>query len=225
MSSDLQGSGTATASGRGLMPPYVVLRNFLDEETVTGLLEHALSRQSDFTPTRVVANSVNPEVRVSTGLRNLGGYRQLLKTRILGLVPELIARLQVTPFETPKLETELVAHGDGAFYKRHVDTQTARYDDVNQIRVLSGVYYFHAEPKAFSGGALRLYAIGGKPEEDFVDVEPARNSLLIFPSWAPHEVMPVSCPSGRFVDSRFAINCWVLRGKPQHEAGRETARS
>jgi SM-20-related protein len=79
--------------------------------------------------------------------------------------------------------------------------------------VLSGVYYFHAEPKAFTGGALRLYAIGGQGER-YVDIEPTHNSLLMFPSWAPHEVMPVRCPSRRFVDSRFAINCWVHRAKP-----------
>ena len=112
----------------------------------------------------------------------------------------------------PKLELQLVAHHDGAFYKRHIDTQTA--SDRKNIRVLSGVYYFHAEPKPFSGGALRLYAIGGDDATDFVDIEPQRNSLLVFPSWAPHEVRTVSCPSKQFSDSRFAINCWIHRIMP-----------
>ncbi len=107
-----------------------------------------------------------------------------------------------------------MAHGDGAFYKRRIDTLTDRYGDLDRIRVLSGVYYFNAEPKAFSGGALRLYAIGGKPDENFVNVEPLNNWLLVFPSWAPHEVMPISCPSRRFVDSRFAVNCWICRAAP-----------
>ena len=77
------------------------------------------------------------------------------------------------------------------------------------IRVLSGVYYYNAEPKAFSGGALRLYAIGDADKAPYVDIEPAGNSLLVFPSWAPHEVMPVSCPSKRFADSRFTVTCMV----------------
>ena len=213
---DLQQGGEESRAPRVIMPPYVVLRDFLDEATVAGLLEYALSRQADFAPTRLDSMTVNPAVRVSTGLRELGGYRDILKTKILGLVPRLISQLQVTPFEKPKLETELVAHGDGAFYKRHIDTQTAHYEHVNQIRVLSGVYYFHAEPKAFTGGALRLYAFGGKSSQDFVNIEPVHNNLLVFPSWAPHEVMPVSCPSKKFVDSRFAINCWVRRRK--HDA-------
>jgi len=198
---------------RAIMPPYLVLRDFLDEADVAGLLDYAQARQADFAPTRLGSKAVNPAIRVSTGLGELGGYRRILKTKIFGLLPSLIAQLRVTPFENPRLETELVAHGDGAFYKRHIDTRTNRDDDLDHIRVLSGVYYFHAEPKGFSGGALRLHAIGSKDGENFVDIEPIRNGLLVFPSWAPHEVMPVSCPSKRFVDSRFAINCWVHRQK------------
>jgi Rps23 Pro-64 3,4-dihydroxylase Tpa1-like proline 4-hydroxylase len=52
---------------------------------------------------------------------------------------------------------------------------------------------------------------GGKVSGAFVDIEPANDTLVFFPSWYPHEVLPVSCPSGRFEDSRFAINCWVHR--------------
>lgn len=198
-------------ASRVLMPPYLVLRAFLDEATVGGLLAFALSKQCGFISTQTMGKTRDPSTRVSTSLRELGDYRPLFKSKILGLMSELVARLQVTPFEACGVETELVAHGDGAFYKRHTDTQTAKYDEVDRIRVLSGVYYFNAEPKAFAGGSLRLYAIGGKPGENFVDVEPLNNSLLVFPSWAPHEVMPVSCPSKCFIDSRFAVNCWVLR--------------
>jgi SM-20-related protein len=213
VSVDMRHKGEGTASVRSVMPPYLVLRDFLDEATVAGLLDDTLSRQSDFTPTRLGPAEVNPSVRVSTGLRQLGAYRQILNAKILDLVPQLIAQLQVTPFQAHRVETELVAHGDGAFYKRHIDTQTTHYNEVDQIRVLSGVYYFNVEPKGFTGGALRLYAIGGDGD-CAADIEPVRNSLLVFPSWAPHEVMPVNCRSKRFADSRFAINCWVHCKKP-----------
>lgn len=203
------------AKARSIMPPYLVLRNFLKEEIVDGLLAHALAGEADFAPTKTgnaEKNGVKPHIRISTGTRNLGPFRPILKDKILKLVPDWVQQLRLTPVASPKLETELVAHNEGAFYKRHIDTQTA--SDPNHLRVLSGVYYFHAEPKAFTGGALRLYAIGGE-NAPFVDVEPERNSLVVFPSWAPHEVMPISCPSGRFVDSRFAVNCWVHETKPQ----------
>lgn len=209
MTVNLQEGGKSIATMRAIMPPFLLLRNFLDEATVAGLLHHALAQKAEFAPTRAGRgenSGVKPHIRVSSGTRNLGSFRPILNARILNLVPDWVEKLRVTPVESAKLETELVAHNNGAFYKRHIDTQTA--NERNYTRVLSGVYYFHAEPKAFSGGALRLYAIGGE-NAPFVDVEPERNSLLVFPSWAPHEVMPVSCPSKRFADSRFAINCWV----------------
>jgi SM-20-related protein len=216
-------AGTAV-QGRSIMPPYLVLRHFLDEATVAGLLDYAISRQADFAPMLLGSKSVNTSIRVSVGLRDLRSYRQTIETKIRRLVPALIAQLQVTPFEPGAFELELVAHGEGAFYKRHIDTQTARYNDVQKIRVLSCVYYFHAEPKPFSGGALRLYAVVG--DSGYVDAAPERNTLLVFPSWAPHEVMPIVCPSRRFADSRFAINCWVYRAKPRSAvltaAGRES---
>jgi Rps23 Pro-64 3,4-dihydroxylase Tpa1-like proline 4-hydroxylase len=132
----------------------------------------------------------------------------------------LLAELKMSASELSRFETELVAHGDGAFYARHIDTQMQAQDRPG-IRVLSGVYYFHRLPKAFSGGALRLYGFGA----GFVDIEPTHNSLLVFPSWARHEVRPVSCPSGAFMDSRFAINCWVYRPNPAGDAQSEPTKA
>lgn len=221
MPADLQQSSKGNALDRGLIPPYIVLRDFLDEETVAELLDYTISHQSDFAPTRVFVPTTasqnqdsDPPYRVSTGLRNLGKFRKVFQTKILDLVPRFVTEMRATPVEEPKCETELVAHGDGAFYKRHIDTVTASYQDTELIRVLSGVYYFNTEPKAFTGGALRLHAIGGKKGENSVDIAPLRNSLLVFLAWAPHEVLPVSCPSKRFIDSRFAVNCWVHGKKP-----------
>ena len=41
---------------------------------------------------------------------------------------------------------------------RHNDTSVGEAPGHGH-RVLSGVYYFHREPKAFSGGCLRVHAI------------------------------------------------------------------
>ena len=117
----------------------------------------------------------------------------------------------MTPFEPYKVELELVTNNEGAFFKPHIDTFMANARKASD-RVLSVVYYFYAEPKAFSGGALRLYAFGTQEDDGkFADVEPEQNTLVAFPSWALHEVLPVSCPSRRFSDSRFNVNCWVHR--------------
>src|SRR5262249_9726509 len=159
-----------------LMLPHLVLRDFLDVSTVAGLLDHALSRQSQFEATRLGSGAVDPAFRVSIGLRELGGYRQGLKRKVFDLLPPVVSRLRLGACESPPLETQLVAHGDGAFYKRHIDTQTGRHVEVERIRVVSGVYYFHAEPKAFTGGALRLHAIFGQDARNFIDIEPTHNS-------------------------------------------------
>ena len=133
--------------------------------------------------------------------------------RMRELFPALSADLHSTPFELDELELELVAHGDGAFFGRHIDIFTGADANIGQQLILSAVYYFHAQPKGFSGGVLRLFALGSLSYKDveFLDIEPEHDTLVVFPSWVPHEVRRVSCPSGRFADSRFAINCWFCR--------------
>lgn len=189
----------APAARPGIMPPWRVVSNFLADAQVEALVAFADAHRDAFRPTKVGRESdraFNPAIRVSAGTRELGEFRGILTHRVLDCLHSLVADLKVSPVEASKIELELVAHGDGAFYKRHIDTQTASRK--HHIRVLSGVYYFHREPKAFAGGALRLYAIGD--DSHFVDIEPARNTLVVFPSWAPHEVMPVRCPSREFLD-------------------------
>jgi Rps23 Pro-64 3,4-dihydroxylase Tpa1-like proline 4-hydroxylase len=44
-------------------------------------------------------------------------------------------------------------------------------------------------------------------------LEPRNNRLIAFPSFVPHEVRRVACPSGEFADSRFAINVWLSRAR------------
>ena len=190
--------------------PHLVLHNFLEEHLAFRLLEYAVAHEAAFRPSQVFrrhSGRVDPQARVSVATRRLGPFGPILRRKLLGLAPEFLAALQSTPVEAPEVELELVAHNDGAFYARHTDTVRAS----NEVRVLSGVYYFHAKPKAFTGGALRLLPIGDPTGSVHVDIEPADNSLVIFHAWAPHEVRPVSCPSRRFAASRFAINCWIYR--------------
>ncbi|HUS56353.1 MAG TPA: 2OG-Fe(II) oxygenase, partial [Thermohalobaculum sp.] len=73
-------------------------------------------------------------------------------------------------------------------------------------------YYFCATPARFSGGQLRLHSLAASREAGtYVDIEPENDTAVFFPSWFPHEVLPVVCESGQFMDSRFAINCWLLK--------------
>src|SRR5262245_64089484 len=124
------------------------------------------------------------------------------------MAPKLITDLHLTLFSPARYEIELVAHGDGAFYSRHIDTDTERGADADMHRIVSGVYYFNNEPKAFSGGALRLYSFGPFASNSrFVDIEPSHNTFVVFPSWVLQDVLPVSCPCKRFMDFLLLIIC------------------
>lgn len=209
------GMGKAMEAGKGAqaakIPPHLILHEFLEGETADALYDYACAHEADFAPTRTFAG-VNPRKRISLATRDLSAFRPMLGARLRALAPEFVARLQVSPFEDFRVELELAAHGDGAFYASHIDTATG--DAANaafNMRVVSAVYYFHRRPKAYEGGQLRLYSFF--TEEEFMDIEPEHNSLLVFPSWARHEVRPVRVPSKRFADYRFAINGWFRKAR------------
>jgi SM-20-related protein len=148
-------------------------------------------------------------IRRSSRMTDLGDLKNELRTRVGAILPAMFQRLGTEAFEPGKLEVEMVAHGDGAFFTEHRDTVVEGQKVVIR-RIISAVYYFHRLPKSFSGGVLRIYPLAGREKSDaFVDIEPVNDTLIFFPSRFPHEVLPVSCPSGQFEDSRFAINCWV----------------
>jgi Rps23 Pro-64 3,4-dihydroxylase Tpa1-like proline 4-hydroxylase len=179
---------------------------------VERLLELALAREGEFVPTRVGNGSggvVNPSIRSSLLLRDFGELRAELEVRFTAVLDEAVRVLRLSPIRLHHLELELVAHNDGAFYDEHIDTFTT-LPDSRSDRALTGVYYFHRQPKAFSGGDLRLKAIAPRAdgERHVTDIPPGQDEFVLFPSWVPHEVRKVSCPSAAFADSRFAINCW-----------------
>jgi Rps23 Pro-64 3,4-dihydroxylase Tpa1-like proline 4-hydroxylase len=197
------------------IPPYGLLHDWLGREAVEGLLRFAQSNEHRFEDTTVVHKKgewVDRGRRISKKLQNLGTLESQLRGKLEELLPVMFNRLGSKPFTPSKIEVEFVVHGDGAFFGRHVDTVTHHLDHVGYGRMFSAVYYFNALPKAFSGGVLRLYSLAASAEQGtFVDIAPDCDTLLFFPSFFPHEVLPVKCPSGQFLDSRFAINFWVHR--------------
>ncbi|CAM5482144.1 2OG-Fe(II) oxygenase [Streptomyces avidinii] len=102
------------------------------------------------------------------------------------------------------------AHGEGGHFGIHTDASRVR--DVSTA--LSAVYYLHRTPRGFGGGQLRLYDTvvndgRARPAESCRTVEPEHDSIVFFPSSAFHEVVPSTCPSGRFADHRFTLTTWI----------------
>lgn len=197
------------SAGRFL--PFEVRPNFLPSDEMDALFDWALAHEARFTPALVDGGRLLPHVRQAMSLRDLGSLEPMLSARIAAIVPDLVASFRVTPFAVSEIELELAAHNDGAHFALHSDLYTGTRSRRGD-RMLSAVLYFHREPRAFSGGELRLHRLGASPETDpGMDIVPRHNLLACFPAWTPHEVRPVSCPSGLFGNSRFALNCWVYR--------------
>lgn len=190
-------------------PQYGSISNWLGLEMVARLLSFAQTARDQFKASDVgysESNRVDLAQRRSSKLKQLGELEKELQERAQAALPAIFAQLGYTPFDPARFEIEMVAHGDGAFFSRHADIVIR--PQMTSYRTISAVYYFSRQPKSFSGGVLRLYGIGGE-DGSFVDIESENDRLIFFPSWFPHEVTPVVCPSGRFEDSRFAINCWI----------------
>lgn len=200
------------------LPPHYSDPCFLGAEQHAAMLDWALTNRDRFEPSLIQGDVLDPARRASLSLRDLGPLADLLRTRLRDHLPLLVAGTGTRPFELDSIELELVAYGEGAHFEPHRDipigdvraagTHKPRKAD----RMLSAVYYFFREPKGFTGGELRLHRFGsnGAPG-DYLDVSPAQNSLVAFPSWVTHEVLRVCCPSRNFEDYRFAVNCWLRR--------------
>jgi Rps23 Pro-64 3,4-dihydroxylase Tpa1-like proline 4-hydroxylase len=201
------------------LPPCHQYRDFLDEAEHQALLDWSLAHRERFEPARLTGHVLDPSRRVAERLKDLGPHRAVLERRLTERLGDIFRRTGTKPFEIETFELEVAAHGDGAFFAHHSDLPVGRGRQPlggdksgKQDRLVSAVYYFHREPKRFSGGALRLYRLGDyEASGDYVEFEPERNSLVVFPSWARHEVRRVSCPDCAFDDYRFAVNAWLCK--------------
>jgi hypothetical protein len=191
------------------VPPHGVVGNWLGKKTVERLLAYARSNESLFKDSLVFkepegGDRLDRARRMSRRV-GLGELRNDVELKFRELLPTMFEAVHAQPF-SPIFELELVAHGDGAFFARHMDMLNHHH------RIISAVYYFYALPKAFCGGVLRLHSLAASGDQGtFIDIAPDYDTVVFFPSIFPHEVLPVKSPRGQFLDSRFAINCWLIR--------------
>lgn len=193
----------------GRFPPHRILAAWLGKAGSARLLAYALAAEAQFMPTRLAhegTGRLEAHTRQSSVLKNLGAFAAPLRRKALALQAEFETDFEMTHTPPNSTQMEVVAHGDGAFYRPHTDTFTGDQYTPGGRRRLSMVYYFHREPRRFTGGRLRLFDLGGGQT---IYVEPTHDSLLVFPSTARHEVERVCCPNGAFGDGRFAVNIWL----------------
>ena len=189
---------------------YLVVENFLQPAEHAELLGLVEREQAKFVDSTVSTN--DPDYRRSKILYEAPAVHALFRARMTELAPRLMAELQIPRFDIGDIEVQVTAHGDGNYFKLHNDSGSPDA----ATRGLTYVYYFFNEPKAFSGGELRIY--DSVIKDGFyqcgphaADIDPKNNSVIFFAPHLHHEVLKVRVPTGTFRDGRFTVNGWLRR--------------
>jgi len=203
-------ASAAQGNGSLVRHPIVQLDGFLTGSEVAWLMELAFAAESRFVRSRV--SDSRDDYRHSLMLSAPHQVWELMTGKIRAVMPDVMARLRAGTFTVGNIDCQITASIDGSYFKAHTDAGA----NETVKRQLTYVYYFNREPKAFTGGELRVYddeIRNGKlaATDSFQVVEPRHNSIVFFQAAVMHEVMPVSMPSLEFRDARFTVNGWVAR--------------
>jgi Rps23 Pro-64 3,4-dihydroxylase Tpa1-like proline 4-hydroxylase len=190
--------------------PVVQLDGFLPEAEVTALLEAVFAAQERFIPSDV--SDGKADYRQSLVMLAPESVAAMMSAKIRAVMPNVMSQLRMPPFPVGRIETQVTASNDGAFFRVHTD---AGHNETIK-RQLTYVYYFNRRPKGFTGGELRIYDDRIRNNklaraDSFQVVEPRHNSIVFFQAAIMHEVVPVAVPSKDFRDSRFTVNGWIDR--------------
>lgn len=143
------------------------------------------------------------EKRRSRKASTLFGFQNAFFKQVRGVLPLVKMALDLEHVIPVTIEAQLIAHGDGDFFELHTDNG---HPDTGS-RAITFVYYFHSNPKLFSGGEL-LLSDELSAEESLI-VAPQNNCATFFAAGIPHLVTRVTCSSADFKNARFAINGWI----------------
>jgi Rps23 Pro-64 3,4-dihydroxylase Tpa1-like proline 4-hydroxylase len=193
----------------------VVLDEFLAPQEMQELSRFTLEHEADFCVSHVVSRDstegvVSENHRRSRVFMELGNQQDLILARIQSALPLVLSRLNIEQFPVTSVEAQITASNDGDFFRGHSDNS----DPTTASRRLTFVYFFHREPRRFSGGELRIHdSRNGRDRQiatgSYQTIVPQQNQIVFFPCCALHEITPVECPSGLFADSRFTLNGWL----------------
>ncbi len=216
----------APSSRRLLAARHLRITDFLSPEEHQRLLDLALANEDAFQESGLVAEHGGD--RKDYGIRKsrtlfgpiLEEIWEVFDRRLRGMLPHVRKELGLPWFPSGEVERQLTAHGRGGFFAPHVDTG----HPVVANRRISCVYHFHASPRRFSGGELKLYDTwatdrGSTAATTYTTLTPLDNSVVFFPSNAFHEVCPVYPETEAFADSRFAVTIWFREGKWPAQTG------
>ena len=219
----LSGNGPPEPVPRGMWPaPFVWMTNFLTPGECDRLLALAIEDREHFNPSDAGVSprggdgeqsSGDPLARITlqADYRCSQSFMPRFLPKIRSLAPDILARLRMECLSRCGIEAYVRGYLTGGFFAAHYDDQLDRH----RRRKLNFVYFFHRQPRRFSGGDLLLYDTDVDAEafsqENFSRIVPLRNSIIFFPSRCWHSVTPVQCETDDFGDGRWVVNGHVER--------------
>ena len=209
-------SGSALPDGlapEGTAPvPFVRMTDFLPRERCDDLLAEVVAERERFVPAKVGDGEVDLDMRhaLVAPPRIRRKVRSWFVPRLRGVVESVLARLPaVCDLGAYRVELDVTAHLNGHFFKVHRDWNEKR----TPHRRISYAWYFHREPRRFSGGDLLLSDTDRETERyvpgAFTRIDPQHNSIVFFPSGCWHQITPVHGGGDDFGDGRFTVNGWL----------------
>ena len=191
--------------------PFVTMAGFLPKERCSELLAFALANRERFRPApyaglaqrkHFVRDPSNGRFLIEPQIMN-AEVRPWFEAWLRGAFAQALPRLRMREPSDWRLEIGLTAYcGGGRFFFKHRDDG----ERGGRIRTLCYAYYFHRQPRSFSGGELLLHDDDGT--RNFTRIEPQHNSMVFFPAACLHQVRP-SSDVAHFADARFALNGWL----------------
>jgi Rps23 Pro-64 3,4-dihydroxylase Tpa1-like proline 4-hydroxylase len=193
----------------------VVLDEFLAPQELQELIGFTLAHEADFRASEVISPAggvIDYQHRRSHVLDEVGPHQELIMERIKAVLPSVLRKLDMEECPVTRTEMQVTASNDGDSFGIHTD------DGREEVasRYLTFVYFFHREPKQFTGGELRIHDSRWQGERyvsqgSYQTIAPEENQIVFFPCALLHEITPVECPSRAFADSRFTLNGWIHR--------------
>lgn len=209
-------SGRAPPGEPGAAPmPFAYMVDFLPEQRCKALLALALANRGEFKPAPYARRMqrTHAEVESSHGKFVVDPriteeeVRPWFEPHLRGAFAQVLPRLQMREPSDWRLEIGLSAYrGGGRFFSKHSDGGPLG----DRVRTLCFCYYFHRQPRGFSGGDLLLYdGDGTHGTQSFTRIEPQHNSIVFFPAACIHQVAPFERDVADFGDARFAVHGWL----------------
>jgi SM-20-related protein len=194
--------------------PFVRKRAFLRRSDRDAIFDRLKAMLSGFETSRLLQDGkevFDDSRRKSSTLRNLGTVSGSFDDAMLRLINDLAPSLMGEIIAgRARLDLHAQAYGNGDFFGVHRDAEIG----ADRRRIISFVYYMSKVPRLFKGGELLLF--DDQPDCSIFDpkkystIFPDDNSLIVFPSYACHEVRPVVLDSADPTDGRFSISGSVI---------------